>query len=136
MVFAADKQIVAFLVKGHPVSSTIGTFFRPSVIALHHYGTSSVEKSFVSRSGDFFPVRIDSDQIGIGTSFADRNRRRLFWCDRLHLIVCAHIRLCRSVKVCIFRMRKLLHQRTEMFGRKDFTGEKNPSERAQVALLE
>src|SRR5215472_8528031 len=102
MVFAADKQIVAFLVKGHPVSSTIEfffatggkriaykasrTLFRPSVVALHHYGTSSVEKSFVSWPGDFFPVRIDGDQIGIGTSFADRNRRRLFWCDRFHLI--------------------------------------------------
>src|ERR1051326_5475828 len=152
MVLTTDKQIVAFLIKGHPVAGAVEfffaadskriadktgrAFFRAPVIAWHHNGTSGVEKSLLSEARDSLAVRIDGDEIGVGTSFPDRNRRSLFWCNRLHFIICAYIRLGRSVKVRIPRMRKLFHQRPEVFGRKNLSGKKNPSKRAQVALLQ
>src|SRR5439155_26654944 len=93
VIFANDKPIAAFLIKGHPVASAVEIFFPggskliadkagcgflgPSVVALHHYGTSRVEKSFLPRPGKFSTFRIDGDQIGVSTSFPDRNGRRL-----------------------------------------------------------
>ncbi len=58
VVYATDKQIIAFVIKGHPVASAVEiffatdgkriadkasrAFFRSPVVTLHHYGTSSV----------------------------------------------------------------------------------------------
>src|SRR5439155_11489594 len=118
MVFATNKEIVAVFINGHPVASAVEffftaggkriadktgrAFFRSPVVALHHYGTSSVEKSLLAALRDFSAGRINGDQVSIGTSFPDRNGRRLVWCDRPHLVVCAYIRLRRSVKIRIF----------------------------------
>src|SRR5438067_13241378 len=83
VVFATNKQIVAPLIEAHPVASAGEIFFAagskgiankagctllgPPVVALHHYGTSSVEKSFLSWLRDSSASRIDGDQGGTGT---------------------------------------------------------------------
>ena len=146
VVFATDEQIIALLIKGHPITGAIKvfhaadsewiadkagcTFFRPSVVALHHYGASRVEQPLLPRSGDFSAFRVDGDQGSIAASFPNRDGRKLFRRERFYFVEGAYIRLRWPVKVRISWVRKLLHERAEVFGRKDFTGKKNQPERA------
>src|SRR5439155_19675729 len=63
VVFATDEQKIAFFIECHPVTGAVEvflaadsewitdkagcTFFRPSIVTLHHYGASGVEESLL-----------------------------------------------------------------------------------------
>ena len=78
----------------------------------------------------------DRDEIGVGAGFADRNGRGLFRRKRLHFVVGADVRLGRPVEICVALVREFLHQRAQMFGRKNFAGEKDDPESCKVPLFE